>query len=42
VAVKLGEVREEGDGGWFIAARRSWGLPPQLLPVAQVRPDLLL
>lgn len=37
MAVKVGEAREETTGGWFTAARSSWVLPPQLLPLAQVR-----
>ncbi len=38
VAVKLREVRQKTAAGWFTAARSSWLLPPQLLPLAHVPP----
>ena len=41
VAVKLGESREVGGGGWFTTPRKFWTLPPQLLPIAQVFPGCL-
>lgn len=40
VAVRMGEQRDEGGGGWFRGPRSSWLLPPQLLPFAQVMFDL--